>query len=336
MPAPTDSHDQQHRLSRRDWVARSVAVAGLGFAAGSTAAEPPQHEQQPAPATSDPSEPFGYCLNTSTISGQGLDVVQMIGIAAAAGYRAVEPWVGDLDKYAAAGGSLRDLGKRIADHGLTVPSAIGFPEWIVDDDARRARGLEVLRKNMDVVRQIGGTRLAAPPAGATNQTDLNLFRAADRYREILRIGDAIGVVPQLELWGFSRSLSRLGEVGFVAIEAGHPRACVLADVYHIYKGGSPIEGLQLFNGSGMHALHCNDYPAVPPRGSITDAARVYPGDGVAPLPQILRTLRLIGYRGVLSLELFNREYWKQDPKVVAKTGLEKMRAAVKASFAGPG
>jgi hypothetical protein len=31
---------------------------------------------------------------------------------------------------------------------------------------------------------------------------------------------------------------------------------------------------------------------------------------------------------VLSLELFNPEYWKQDPLQVARTGLEKMKAAV--------
>jgi 2-keto-myo-inositol isomerase len=31
---------------------------------------------------------------------------------------------------------------------------------------------------------------------------------------------------------------------------------------------------------------------------------------------------------VLSLELFNREYWKQDPLEVAKTGLTKMKASV--------
>jgi 2-keto-myo-inositol isomerase len=30
-----------------------------------------------------------------------------------------------------------DLKKRISDCGLTVESAIGFAEWIVDDDARR-------------------------------------------------------------------------------------------------------------------------------------------------------------------------------------------------------
>jgi hypothetical protein len=31
---------------------------------------------------------------------------------------------------------------------------------------------------------------------------------------------------------------------------------------------------------------------------------------------------------MLSLELFNRELWKQDPLVVARTGLEKIKALV--------
>jgi sugar phosphate isomerase/epimerase len=75
----------------------------------------------------------------------------------------------------------------------------------------------------------------------------------------------------------------------------------------------------------------NDYPAEPPRDEIADAHRVYPGDGVAPLAGLLRDLRAAGFRGALSLELFNREYWKQDPLTVAKTGLERMRAAVAAS-----
>jgi sugar phosphate isomerase/epimerase len=53
---------------------------------------------------------------------------------------------------------------------------------------------------------------------------------------------------------------------------------------------------------------------------------VYPGDGTGPLPEILRTLRNTGGPKVLSLELFNRKYWEQDPLEVAKTGLAKLKA----------
>ena len=43
---------------------------------------------------------------------------------------------------------------------------------------------------------------------------------------------------------------------------------------------------------------------------------------------ILKSILKNGFSGALSLELFNRDYWKQDPEVVLKTGLEKMKAQV--------
>jgi sugar phosphate isomerase/epimerase len=101
---------------------------------------------------------------------------------------------------------------------------------------------------------------------------------------------------------------------------------VLPDVYHLYKGGSDFAGLPLLSASAIGIFHVNDYPKIA-RDAITDADRVYPGDGVAPLREVFAALRATGYTGYLSLELFNREYWKRDPHEVAKTGLAKMKAA---------
>ena len=69
-------------------------------------------------------------------------------------------------------------------------------------------------------------------------------------------------------------------------------------------------------------------PADPPREKINDSFRVSPGDGVAPLDQIFRTLHSIDFRGYLSVELFNGGYWKESPLKVAKAALEKTKAAV--------
>ena len=69
-----------------------------------------------------------------------------------------------------------------------------------------------------------------------------------------------------------------------------------------------------------------------PRETIRDQHRVYPGDGVAPLTKLFRDLQDIGYRGPLSIELFNREYYQQDPERVAKTALEKTRAVMRKAF----
>lgn len=307
-------------ISRREWLAGAAAVTA-GAALPAAAAEPKGGTK----------DPFRYMLNTSTISGQKLSLVEEVEIAAKAGYDAFEPWVRELEEHARKGGSLKDVGKRIRDHGMTVEDAIGFCEWIVDDPARRKKGLEHARRAMDLVQQIGGKRLAAPPVGATNQTDLNLLKAAERYRALADLGERIGVVPQVEVWGFSRSLGRLGEAVLVAMESGYPKACVLADVYHLHKGGSGFDGLRLLGPQALQVFHMNDYPAKPGRAEITDAHRVYPGDGVAPLQQMLRDLRALGFRGVLSLELFNPDYWKQDALLVARRGLEKMKAVARAS-----
>ena len=269
-----------------------------------------------------------YCLNMSTIRGQELSVPDQIKVAANAGYDAIEPWIGDIRKFVEGGGSLADLKKQLDDSGLTVESAIGFAKWIVDDDAERTKALSDARSDMELLKSIGGKRIAAPPIGAHKAAGPDLPTIARRYRKLLEVGAETGVTPQLELWGFSKTLSRLGELAYVATESGHADACVLPDFYHIYKGGSDFAGLKMIEASKMHVFHMNDYPANPPRETIGDEHRVYPGDGVCELPKIIGDLIHAGFAGCFSLELFNRVYWKQDAMAVAKTGLEKMKAVV--------
>ena len=302
---------------------QAMLTAAVAVGAASAAAAPPRRSRR-----SD-EEPFGYCFNTSTVRGQKLALDEQVELTASAGYDAIEPWVRDIQAFADNGGNLTRLRDRIEELGITVESAIGFANWIVDDDQKRAEALEVARRDMKLVKAIGGTRIAAPPAGATNQEGLDLFKAAARYRDLLEVGKEEGVTPQLELWGFSKSISRLGELMFVAVESGHPDACMLLDIYHIFKGGSDFQGLELINSSRVHVFHVNDYPADPPWETISDADRVYMGDGVAPTSMILQTIYKNGFRGMLSLELFNRTYWEQDALEVARTGLEKMKASVR-------
>lgn len=317
-PKPQNSASQP--IARRDLLLSAGALAG-----GLACATPSTLRAQNKPAD----DGFTYCLNTSTIRGQELSITEEIDVAAKAGYDAIEPWFRKINPYVEKGGSLKDLRKRIDDHGLKVESSIGFAKWIVDDDKVRAEGLEEAKRDMDTIAQLGGTRLAAPPTGATKEAGLDLHKAGERYRALLELGDKMGVVPQVEVWGFSKNLDRLCDSTSVAIAAGHPKACILTDVYHLYKGGSSIEGLRLLGPEAMQVIHMNDYPAIP-REKIGDADRVFPGDGVAPLGRLFEIFKLIQTRPILSLELFNREYWKMDANECARIGLEKMKATVAA------
>ncbi len=273
-----------------------------------------------------------YCLNTSSIRGQGLSLAEELQVAAKAGYQAIEPWVAEIEQFVQQGGRLADLKRQIADLGLSVESSVGFSEWVTEA-AEQPEGLEPWKRDLELVAQIGAKRIAAPPTGAIHQAEKNLLKVAARYRRLLELGRLFGVVPQVELWGRTRwghcqTLSRMGESAYVLVETGDPDACALLDVFHIYTGGSPFAGMRQFCGASLPIFHLNDYPADPPREVLTSADRVYPGDGVAPLRTAIRDLQSIGFEGVLSLELFNPGYWQQDALAVARTGLEKMKAVV--------
>jgi sugar phosphate isomerase/epimerase len=300
----------------------AAAVAAAGQLRAETAAEP-----------ADRSAGFKFSLNTATIRGQNLPLRDEVEIAAKAGYHAIEPWVEEIHRFVAGGGKTADLKKQISDLGLIVPSAIGFADWINDDDARRAAGLEQWKRDAEVVAAIGGIRMAAPPKGAYN-VSLDLRRVAERYRKLLDMSCPLGIVPELEMWGGAKTLSRMSQIAYVLVEAAHPDACGLLDIFHIFKGGSDFAGVRVFNGAALHVLHVNDYPAGSTQEKANDSERVYPGDGSAPIVTLFRDLHWIGYRGMLSLELFNRDYWKQDALSVARTGREKIQALVERALAG--
>jgi 2-keto-myo-inositol isomerase len=307
--------------SRRSALKFLGASVGMSLLPGAVGAEPAARQA--------PKAGFIYCLNMSTIKGHKLGLVKELEVAAKAGFRSVEIWMDSLQAYLDGGGTLPEARKRLDDLGLKVENAIGFASWIVDDNATRTQGVEQLKREMDMLAQLGCRRTAAPPMGATKGPNLDLKRAAERYRTILELGQQTGVVPQLELWGFSQNLSRLSEVLYVAAESGHPSARLLLDVYHLYRGGTSLDSLPLVGKPALEIFHVNDYPANKPAATITDADRVFTGDGVAPLSRILQAIHNPERPVIISLEVFNKDYYAQDPLKVAQTALNKMKAATR-------
>ena len=316
-------------LSRRQVIASAAAaLAAAGTSSMASDAETPQASAgRPRPAN----EPFGYCLNTSTIRGNNLDFPAVITAASKAGFQAIEPWIAEIDRYTSTGGSLKDLGKRIADAGLTVEDAIAFNAILEDDDTRRAASMEKLKVDMDKVAQIGGKRIAVPP-GNNRAAAVSLDNAARYYREALEMGEKMGVLPLLELWGTHPVLGPLSHGIYTTVAAGRPDASLLLDVFHLYKSGTPFTALKQINGASLHVMHLNDYPQAADPSTLNDANRIYPGDGVAPLRQIFRDLRDSGFRGYFSLELFNKEYWTKSADENLKTAIEKIRAVVRSAL----
>ena len=302
--------------TRRNAIRALGLTAGLIATGGALEASPKKKKQSQ----------FSFCLNTSTIMGQKPGLIGYLDIAAKAGYDGVELWIRDIQEYIGAGNSVAGLKKYIGDSGLKFENAIGFAPWMVDDDVKRKAGMEQMEREMELLASLGCRRVAAPAAGVT--APLDLFKAGERYKALLDLGRKTGVMPQLEFWGAFPFFHHLGQVLMVASVANDPDARILPDVYHLFRGGSGYDGLKMLNGTAVEIFHMNDFVSDIPREKQEDKDRVYPGDGAAPMKQILTDLKNMGGNKVLSLELFNQNYWKEDALTVAKTGLEKMKKLV--------
>ena len=118
----------------------------------------------------------------------------------------------------------------------------------------------------------------------------------------------------MEFLGFVDGIKNVASAWAIASGTGDPRATVVADVFHMIRGGGSVDDLLQLTGDRLANFHINDVPAQPDPLTQKDEDRVMVGEGIADLPRVIANLRTIGYRGPLSLELFNRDLWEEDPR----------------------
>lgn len=270
--------------------------------------------------------PWPICLDTATIRPASLK--DKVKIAAKAGYDAIEPWDGELQEFEAKGGSLKDLGKEIKDLGLFVPSVIGLWNALPPTRELFDKSLKDTRNRMRMASEIGAQHIQTIPdtAGA----NYNQKWVADRYREIIEIGlKEYNIQPALVFVKY-QPVKTMGQAMGIALDANHPKAMIIPDTYHMYISEGNFEGLKIMNGNAIAIFQFSDAPSTPAAiADLGDQHRVYPGDGILPLPQILKDLKATGFKGCVSLELYNPGYWKEDLQKVAETGLKKTLEVIK-------
>lgn len=322
-------------VTRRGFLAASVA-AGAATVAHGHAASPPQAPAATAGSSAAPSRhrgsPWPICLDSATI--RPVPLLEKVRIASTVGYDAIEPWESELADHERAGGNLVDLGKQLRDLGLRVPSVIGLWNAIPETREEWDAQLPATRNRMRMAQAIGAEHIQVIPQPERPRERFDPAWAAARYRDLVELGIAeYQVIPAMVFVKFLPGSRTLGQAAQIAIDSGHPNAKVIPDTFHMFIGGSPFTSLRHLRGEFIAIFQFNDAPATPERGVLEDRHRVYPGDGILPLTQVLTDLRAIGYTGCISLELYNEEYWKLDPLTVARTGLEKTLAVVRAACA---
>lgn len=264
--------------------------------------------------------PWPICLDTATIRTAG-DIEKKVDIAIAAGFDAIEPWDRELKEFEENGGNLKALGEKIRDNGLFVPSMIGLWGCLPEDEEAFQKSLPETRNRLRMASEIGCEFAQAIPNKVGENYDVKFV--ASCYRRILEIGlKEYNIIPAL-VFVEMFPLKTLGQAIAVALDADHPNVKVIPDVFHMYISEGGFEGLRQLNGELFAIFQFNDAPKNMKIEGMQDKHRVYPGDGILPLEQILRDLKESGFKRCISLELYNPTYHGQDPLLVAKTGLEK-------------
>jgi 2-keto-myo-inositol isomerase len=260
------------------------------------------------------------CLNTSTIRPTALK--DKINIAKQTGYNGIEIWVEELEKYEQEGGNLNDLASEIKGLGLFVPNVIGLWNGMPMEEPAWLASLEKTKDRMRMAAALGSKHIAAIPVPDREDFDLSL--GIKRYKELLKIArEEYGIIAAFEFVGFFKGIHRLGQAAAIALDIDDRDACLIMDTFHLYRGSSGFNGVKHLNGNFIADFHWNDVPQDPPREMLRDEHRIYPGDGILPLVHLLKDLNMIDYRGPISIEMFNRDHWQQNPTEVARVALQK-------------
>lgn len=298
----------------------SLGAAGIfGSVLPTTGNTPSQADNNSEKRYQNGVSPWPVCLDTATIRPASLE--EKVKIASEAGYDAIEPWDGELEEYEKEGGNLEELGKEIRDLGMFVPSVIGLWNALPPTETQWKESLEDTRRRMRMAADIGSRHIQTIPNTVGENYDQKWV--ADRYRDIIEIGiNEYGINPAIVFVKFF-PLKRMGQAAAVALDANHPEAKIIPDTFHMYISEGGFEGLKLLSGDAIAIFQFADAPGEPSAGELGDEHRVYPGDGILPLPNVLKDLKATGFKGCISLELYNPDYWEQDLQKVAETGLGK-------------
>ncbi len=89
------------------------------------------------------------------------------------------------------------------------------------------------------------------------------------------------------------------------------------DTFHFYAGNSTFEAIENLKPEKLFIFHINDAENLP-KAELTDAHRLYPGEGILPIKEIKARFDKIGYDRMVSIEIFRPEYWNENPFEVAR------------------
>ncbi len=266
----------------------------------------------------------------ATVSLSGT-LPEKLEAAAAVGFDAVEIFENDLLTF---DGSPEEV-RRIAENlGLEIAVFQPFRDFEAMPDPQRARNLDRAERKFDVMQALGtdlllvcsNTQAAAIDDDARAAADLAEMAERARLRG-LRVG--------YEALAWGRHVNRWGHAWRIVQRAGHPALGLIVDSFHTLAMGDDPAGIALVPAEKLFFVQLADAPRLSMDVlSWSRHFRNFPGQGGLDVAGFLRSALAGGYRGPLSLEIFNDEFRSTPARLTARDGLRSLILA-EAQAAGP-
>ncbi len=261
------------------------------------------------------------CLNAACIKNEPLE--RQVAIAGAAGFHGVGLWMDDIDAALRRGSSLKEIAALVRRAGLLVEEICFLGRWQDCSPQDFSSVLQEADRMALVARSLDcGVVVAVPTMARGSTTD-----APRRFREVCDAAAGHDVRVALEFVGTAVGVKDIGTAWRLVDDCGRANAGLLLDTFHFFLGGSTPAELAKVPAERIFLVHVSDALPVPLAQLATfHDFRTFPGAGTIDFTPLHDWLADAGYRGAVSLEIWNQEMLKGDPERVARQGLESLRA----------
>jgi 4-hydroxyphenylpyruvate dioxygenase len=257
----------------------------------------------------------------ATVSLSGT-LPEKLEAAAAVGFDGVEIFENDLLTY---DGSPEDV-RAIADGlGLAITVFQPFRDFEAMPAPQRQRNLDRAERKFDVMQALG-TDLVLVCSNVNPATIDDPQRAAADLAEMAERAQRRGLRVGYEALAWGRHVNRWRQAWNIVEIADHPALGLIVDSFHTLALGDDPSGIAALPGEKLFLVQLADAPDLSMDVlSWSRHFRNFPGQGQLPVAEFLRAVLACGYRGPLSLEIFNDEFRAASARLTARDGLRSLR-----------
>jgi 2-keto-myo-inositol isomerase len=249
-----------------------------------------------------------------------------VQIASQAGFDVLEITAAKLDKFLETH-TLADARKLIDAAKLKTHAINSIEKINFRDTAGRAEVLARTKQISEWCNALDCPWIIAVPGPVRAGTTWQAIRddTAAALRAMSEVAATYNANMAFEFLGFTWCSVRTADQAWDVVKLVNlPNVGMVIDTCHFFAGGSTLDSIKVIDAKKLAVFHINDVEPMP-KDQITDANRLFPGDGVIPLNEIIGAVRAIGFDGVASVEIFRPEYWQREPGAVAKEALQKSK-----------